>query len=569
MYGLTVIDLLVIFGYMASIVWVGIWAGRSIKSKDEYIIGERKYGKFVMILHSFAASTSTSAIVGVASKTFAVGVSGIWYLWLYLFATPFFYIIAPIFRRLRALTTGDFFLMRFDKNIELLYSILGVVMQVLIIAVTIKAGGALVNGCTSGLIPARLVMIILSVIFVLYGVTGGLKSTMTTDIIQGILTLVFSFMLIPFVMNEVGGMSGIREKISNPSEMLSIVAPAGSEITIFYVIVLTFLTLVGNNTLPHIMGICATGKTEQEGRAAYTYGNYIKRVLTIPWTITALAAVVIFAGKTINPDDAFGLLANRYLPAFFPGLMGLFLITVVASILAGCNNSMISASSLFMSNIYKNYFISNGSQQHYINVGRLAYVAISGLSLIVAFSFENVTKGLVVTWIVPAFLGIAFWMGWAWRRYTVKGAWASTITATLLWALTTMPFFVRIVESLPFAGLLHLIHNGEIHKPWVILFFIFGGVIAGIIASYLSTPVDNQKLDHFYGLLRTPVNKPEKLDKPGQLPEGMSYSPQNKLFNIPSLEIQKLPWLSIRGFIVALLSVSLLVAALYAIINWL
>lgn len=568
-YGLTIVDYIVILAYMVGITWVGMYAGRKVKTKDEYIIGDRKYGKFVMILHSFAASTSTSAIVGVASKTFSVGVSGIWYLWLYLFATPFFWLIAPIFRRLRALTTGDYFSMRFDKSVELLYSLLGVIIQILIISVTIKAGGALVNGATQGQIPAHIVMIVLSVVFVLYGVIGGIKSTMTTDIIQGLLTLVFSFMLIPFVLHEVGGMGGIREKIANPEVMLSIVAPAGSEITIFYVIVLSFLTLVGNNTLPHIMGICATGKTEMEGRVAYTYGNYIKRVLSIPWTITALAAVVIFAGNgTIIPDNTFGLLANRYLPPLFDGLMGLFLVTVVASILAGCNNAMISASSLFVANVYKNYISAQASQKHYINVGRLAYVAISGLSLLVAFSFKDVTRGLVITWIVPAFLGIAFWLGWAWRRYNVPGAWASTIGAALLWMITTFDFFVQWISSLPFADSLHLVHNGEIHKPWVILFFIFGGALLGIIVSLMTKPVEKTKLDNFYGLLRTPVDKPEVLEEPGKLPAGMEFAKERKLINHPQMEIQKIPLKSIMGFIWAFLSVSVLVVLLWIIIHW-
>ncbi len=569
MYGLQIIDIAIILLYMAGITFIGIWVGRKVKNNDEYVMGHRQYGKPIMIMHSFAASTSTSAIVGVASKTFTNGASGIWYLWLYLFVTPFFWLIAPIFRRLRALTTGDYFLMRFDKSVELLYSLLGVVMQILIMAVTIKACGALVNGSTNEQIPANLTMIMISIVFVAYGLVGGMTSTMLVDTIQGFLTLIFSFLLIPFVLHEVGGMSGIREKIVDPHTMLSIVAPAGSEITLFYIVVLTFLTLVGNNTLPHIMGICATGKTESEGRYGYTYGNLIKRVLTIPWTITALAAVVIFAEQEIKPDNTYGLLASRYLPQFLPGLMGLFLVTVIASIMAGCNNAMLSASSLFISNIYKNYIKKDTDTKHLINAGRVVSIIIVGISLGIAFSFENVTKGLIVTWIVPAFLGIAFWIGWAWRRYNVAGAWASTISALIFWIFTTLPFFINMVASLPFSEKMHLLHNGEIHKPWVILFFIFGGAIVGIIVSLFTKPMDEKKLDHFYGLLRTPVDKPEVLSEPGQLPIGMEYAPQNKLFNFKNMEIQKLKPHAIRGFIIALGIILLLIFTFYALLNWL
>jgi len=574
MFGLTVADIVVILTYMVGISFVGIWVGRKVKNSEDYIMGGRNYGKIMMIMHSFAASTSTSAIVGVASKTFTVGVSGIWYLWLYLFSTPFFWIIAPIFRRLRALTTGDYFLMRYDKSVEMLYSILGVVMQVLIIGLTLKASGALISGCTQGAVSPTLAIWGITIVFLLYGFVGGLTSTMVTDTIQGILTLIFSFMLLPFVMSSVGGMAGIREKISSP-EMLSIVAP--NEIGLFFIIVLTFLTLVGNVTLPHIMGICATGTTEHEGRYGFTYGNFIKRVLSIPWTLTALAAVVYFAGRDIKPDDSYGLLAYEFLPGLMPGLMGLFLVTIIASIMAGCNNAMISASSLFVANIYQNYVSKNATQKHYVNAGRVTSIVIVGLGITIAFSLPDVVKGLELTFMVPAFLGIAFWIGFAWRRYTVAGAWASTLGAFFIWWLTVTPFFINFVESLSFSDSLNLIFhrvkNGvttsEIYLPWVVILFVLGGALIGVIVSLLTKPVEEAKLEHFYGMLRTPVDKPEVLDKPGFLPKGMEFAPRKKLINLPNWELQIPSWYAIKGVIIAFFWVSTLVVALWAIVNYL
>jgi Na+/pantothenate symporter len=52
-----------------------------------------------------------------------------------------------------------------------------------------------------------------------------LSAAIITDFIQGILTVIFSFLLLPFVLNAVGGINGLHETIKNP-EMFSLIAPA-------------------------------------------------------------------------------------------------------------------------------------------------------------------------------------------------------------------------------------------------------------------------------------------------------------------------------------------------------
>jgi Na+/pantothenate symporter len=55
----------------------------------------------------------------------------------------------------------------------------------------------------------------MTVVFVTYGVAGGLAAAIITDFIQGILTIIFSFLLLPLIMNAVGWMDGIRETIGD------------------------------------------------------------------------------------------------------------------------------------------------------------------------------------------------------------------------------------------------------------------------------------------------------------------------------------------------------------------
>ena len=57
----------------------------------------------------------------------------------------------------------------------------------------------------------------MTVMFVLYGVAGGLGAAIVTDFIQGLLTIVLSFLILPFALSAVGGIAGLRESVANPA----------------------------------------------------------------------------------------------------------------------------------------------------------------------------------------------------------------------------------------------------------------------------------------------------------------------------------------------------------------
>ena len=72
-----------------------------------------------------------------------------------------------------------------------------------------------------------------------------------TDYVQGILTIVFSFMLLPLILLQVGGIEGVRETITDDS-MLSLVAPG--KISLFFIMMMSFQALMGIVAQPFIMG---------------------------------------------------------------------------------------------------------------------------------------------------------------------------------------------------------------------------------------------------------------------------------------------------------------------------
>ena len=566
MFGLHVADIFVLALYLAGMAAIGLWSARKIKQSHDFFM-PRRFGKAMMVMFGFGAGTHSDQAVGVASKSYSIGLSGIWYQWLWLPVTPFYWLIAPVMRRFRAITTGDVFEARYSRSVAMLYAVIGMLNLSVNIGLMLRGSSEVISASTRGLLSANVAIAVMTVVFVVYGVAGGLAAAIITDFIQGILTIIFSFLLIPLVMGAVGGMDGIREELADP-EKLSLVAPA--EIGFFYIAVIALNALVGIVTQPHTMGNCAAGKTEMEGRFGWMVGNIIKRICTIPWCLTGVAAIVYFRSKSVEvePDKVFGAVAGDFLPKILPGILGVFLAALLASVMSSCDAFMISSSALFTENIYRP-LAPNREQRHYIAVGRIASVVVISGGVVFAYWLPGVVAGLEIFWKVSAMMGIAFWLGLFWRRTTVAGAWASTLTAFgALW-LATQEFFISWVGGLPAAESLRFIFVkdgvAEVYLPWQMVFYLSAGTVVGIMVSLLSRPVAKEKLDNFYGLVRTPVRLGEQVNVPCTLPEGAVVPEKRNIFPNTSLEISVPTRTSVIGFLVGWVCVAAIIVSVYLI----
>jgi len=567
MLGLELVDWVVIAVYLLGITFIGLWAVRKVRSSASFFIGDRKFGKVMMAFFMFGSGTHSDQAVSVSAKTYSTGVSGIWYQWLWLFVTPFFWLIAPFFRRMRAVTTGDFFEVRYGRSVSGLYAAMGILPLTIALGVMLKGSGAMVEAVSGGAISSNLAIIAMTVIFLIYGIAGGLSAAIATNFVQGLLTIVLSFLILPFALDRVGGMSGLRQSISDPHK-LSLVSPG--EITLFYIIVIAFNALVGWVTMPETMANCAAGKTEMEGRTGVTVGIFGKRICTIAWMLTGLCAVVMYT-QLADPDLAYGTMARDLLPGIAPGLIGLFIACMLASIMSTCDSLMVVASALFTGNIYKKFFVVGRADKHYTLIGRTASALVVILGIFVAFNLESVVKGLEFYWMVSALMGIAFWAGLFWRRATAAAAWAATLTSLGVFLFTSekplgvipWDFNAHFADKLP----AFMLWEGKLYLPWQMIIYLSAGFIVMVVVSLLTKRVPAENLDRFYACLRTPIGPNEPESEPFTLPAGVKPGPRNVLIQHPDFEIPRPTLLGIGGFLAAWVGVGLLIGAVYWIIQ--
>lgn len=153
--GLKPLDLVVLVAYFVVIAVIGVLAQRLIKNREDYLMGGRRFGKAMMIMFAFGAGTHADSAVGVTSTSYKYGLAGIWYRWVMLFTLPIYWLLAPIFRRARLLTTADFFERRFGREMMYLYSFFALFVMLSFNGVMFYGSAKVVEAVTDGAIPLQ------------------------------------------------------------------------------------------------------------------------------------------------------------------------------------------------------------------------------------------------------------------------------------------------------------------------------------------------------------------------------------------------------------------------------
>ena len=563
MRSITLTDWLVILVYLFSVTVIGMVAASRVKNSAAFFISQRKFGKLMMTFLGFGAGSHVDQAVSVAAMTYHSGVSGIWYQWLWLFVTPFYWVVAPLVRRMRVVTVSDYFEHRYDHSVSSLYAVLGILQMMVAIGLMLRGSAAMITAVSGGEIDAGLAIGVMTVLFLAYGVAGGLTAAAWTDLIQGLMTIVLSFLILPFALMKVGGMSGLRQAVADPA-MFEIVAPG--EITVFFIAVVALNAMVGWITQPTAV-LVGAGKTEYESRMGHVTGSLIKRICTVAWTLTGLCAVALYAGReVVDVDHVYGLMAHDLLPAIGPGLLGLFIACMLASVMSSCDAFMVLGAGLFVENIYRPFVAGNELDRHYILMGRVASVLVVVGSLLFAFTMQSVVTGLEIFWKVAAMMGVAAWVGIFWRRATVAGAWAGTLAGFFTWICTERialgknvlwDFNATLAAYLPD----FMLWEQKLHLPWQMVAYLSVSFVVVVVVSLLTKPVDAAQLDRFYVCLRTPVSPDEPQPKACTLPEGIRPAPRRVLINHPDFEIPVPTVVSVIGFVVVSVICALIVLA--------
>ncbi len=499
--GLHVVDVALICIYVVVIIWVGRAIGRKKQDAEGFYLAGRKLGKFYQFFLNFGHSTDSNQAAGVSREVYRQGLGGMWIQYLVLFLTPFYWFTTMLYRRARLITIGDLLTERFDSKFLggafaafcLVLALIGggasyMVAGKTMMALTPKAESEytaeeaasvtafrefrnLQNRAASGLEPAEqaryeelqdrfdrgelrglvshtdpLVFYIgYALVIAVYTMLGGFAAAAVTDAIQGTLIVVFSVMLIPIGLHQLGGFEGLHARV--PDYMFELFGSAAtSEYAWYTILAMVVANLISIIAAAPMMPTAGSAKDEMTARIGMLGGMFFKRFIMLFWALAGLIAIALYAGALDDPDQIWGVMTRQLL---FPGAIGLMLVGVLAANMSSLDALSVSYSALVVRNLYQP-LRGGQTEQHYLTFGRVM-IAVILLSGIVSAIYSDSLLTLFQYFIsLPAVFGAPIWLGFVWRRLTKTAVIAQVLICFTLYAVIPNAFpAIEAIRSQP------------------------------------------------------------------------------------------------------------------------
>jgi len=506
-WGLTVLDLSVIVAYFVAIIVIAIRAARLVKSRDDFFMAGRRFGKLIQSFAAFGQSTSVENVTTTMTMVNANGAAGIWAMLAGgLVNLPIFWMTSLWYRRLRILTLGDFFEERYrSKRMAAFYALcqafyfllvgaLGLTaMAKTVAAIAAKQEAALtpIERVEYGraleaeklaktdfvlLTPAEqtrlkelqlqkpkkeysyinenVLIVVVATVTLAYASIGGLAAAFLVDLVQGIFTILLSLILVPFAMikiNRVHGTHGFLGAFQVmhhvlPASFLELWgSPSLIEFSWYWIAAFSVLVLITVAVQANQFTACGSAKDDHTARYGFVSGVMLKRYLTVVWGFVALLTVILYGGSISDPDYVWGLATRDLLGPVGIGLVGVMVASLMAALMAAKSAFMLTASGLLTNNLYRP-LVPHRSENHYIWAGRVFSALYMGAAAALAMQFKDVFEIFKMTMLFNCILGASFWLGMLWRRSNCAGAWVSMLVMFV--ATVILPFGLPLIPGL-------------------------------------------------------------------------------------------------------------------------
>jgi sodium/proline symporter len=380
---------------------VGWWSSaKSQHSTSDYLLAGRSIGPISVGLSALATSLSGFMFIGYIGYVYTTGYSGIWYLltWALGDLLAWFTVHKKLREKSESLKVDTITAFistdsnKTHKKIVQISSIISLFFLIIYSSAQLKTSSKALHSIMH--IEQFWGVIIAGLIVFLYSYSGGVRSSISTNVIQAIMMCVSMQILCISSIIKVGGLNLLTEKLGSIDPQLINFAPQSS--AIFFAIFLFSLFVNGYGVIgqPHIMSRPMT--LENPSDMKYARNVYIIGYMILglgSYGVGLTARVLMPEMINLDPELAFPYLSINLLPGF---LVGLMLAGVFAAALSTADSQILSCSASLTQDLlpkYKNSF----------SFSRIATILFTIASACFAlFSSQNVFDLVIVAWAILA-----------------------------------------------------------------------------------------------------------------------------------------------------------------------
>ena len=447
----------------------------------------------------FASALAGNEAVLVSGKSYTAGLSGFWMWGNFLFATPIYFLFATYYRRARVYNLAEFLEMRYGTGVAAVYSLVAGIICLLFIGTFLLAIGQILAGSLQMEHHVQYFIWFIAVVVAAYVFSGGMMSTLLTDLLQGLLCLfILGFLFLPFLWHRVGGLAALREL---PAETWNFTGPGMS---LSKVIALSLSTITGGIAAPWIYNWIAVSRDEKASTQC-AWAHLWKRVATLVFTLYGILFAILLPSLT-NPDLAWGIAMKKVLPA---GAMGLMIASFFAAAMSSAATYSTTSAAMLVDYAYRKLLRPGRPRGEYLAPARL-WTALAIVIAAGSTSYINRIEDYIkLSLALLCFLGIPIYFGIVWRRSNQTGMWLSFLLG--------IASFLTIY-SMP-VGEGHWLATTD--QLFCMQVFVSTGLalVGMLVGTWFGPSEEKSRLDRFYVIMNTPIGQEQRLVDAGiQLP---------------------------------------------------
>ncbi len=489
-----ILALMPVFIFMMSMLAVSIYLRRAAARQNkagflnEYFIGSRSLGGFVLAMTTVATYSSVSSFVGGPGQAWSIGFG-----WIYMSVvqvTALFLVLgilgkkmAIVSRKINAVTVIDVIRHRYQSDV---LANISAVIIVLFFSATMVAqfvGGAKLFEAVTGYSYVTGLMVF-GLVVVIYTAVGGFRGVAVTDALCAIAMLVGMFLLLAGILKVGGGYEAIMSHIAaSKPEMLEPLSGGNMPYSLY----ISQWMLVGIFTvgLPQSVVRCLTYKDTRSLHRAIIIGTIVIGAMNIGMNFIG----VLSQGILTEDLAAYGNSVDNIMPlaiakSLSPLLAGITIIGPIAASISTISSLLLTATSSIIKDIYIHEKEKRQQKISERKTSMLSQGCTMALGLLIFFISISPPD---VIWKINmfAFGGLEtafFWtflLGMFWKKANKTGAIWSMVGGTGAYCIT-MLLGVKVMD---------------IHQ---ILIGILISLLCMIVGSHVGKNVDKKTLDVYF-----------------------------------------------------------------------
>ncbi|MCC8417234.1 MAG: sodium:solute symporter family protein [Rickettsia endosymbiont of Bryobia graminum] len=377
------IDIAIVFLYLISILFVGIYQKSKLASFSSYanISNKAATSKIFLVATIFVSSVGGATTFGIAEKAFAGDIS---YTYGLILAIPIdlliaIYIVPQIIKHYGAKSIGDIVSKYYGKVGRFIAGMTSIIVSIGFVAAQISVSGYIFQY----LLKINYVQgVILSYsIVIIYTTIGGIRSVIFTNLLQ------FFAMMVAIPIIAISGLTkiGLLEFIHQiPPEKAYLIHNNNFTYELFVNTLTAMLGFYVMNLYPHFIQRILINKDPHATKKAIYIKSSIYGLFLLIVTINGLIAYNLYPWQPSN--FALPYLIDQIIPT---GLKGLVIVGMLAAVMSTADSDL-NITTITLVKDLLNPMFNIQDQKKLLLIARIANVIIGSSAILLSLRFNNV-----------------------------------------------------------------------------------------------------------------------------------------------------------------------------------